>query len=207
MTKKSDHTIEKKKVSAVSPTQDSDTILSNFSSTIPRISKTKVTKSEENSAETVVSELDSRIAKRDRTEIEYESDKGYREISEKIIQISSDYLANEHDNKKELRRNFGILFSILISLQYAFIVVAIVLNACLGVSFYINQEILKLYIISVFVETLSAIGIMIVFAFASKDETTIISVLNNVIEHYQKFNIDKTSNDKNDNSKNDSSQK
>ena len=62
---------------------------------------------------------------------------------------------------------------------------------------------LKLFSSLVFVETLSTMGAMVAFAFASKDETKIIKVLNNVIKHYQKFNGNESMTKGNQNSSDD----
>ena len=85
----------------------------------------------------------------------------------------------------------------MLSVQYAVLVIFIILNSFCFIPFRISEEILRLYIISVFVETLSAMAVMIAFAFVSKDETKIVGVLNNIIENYQKVNLNKSDFDSN----------
>ena len=53
--------------------------------------------------------------------------------------------------------------------------------------FNISDDMLKIYIISVFLETLSVIAAMIAFAFSSKDETNIINALSEIVKVYQKM--------------------
>ena len=126
-----------------------------------------------------------------RAQTEFESDKAYCEITESIIEISKEHLTAQRKSKEPLRRSFFIFFSVLLSVQYIVLVSFIVFNSFEMIPFEISEEILRLYIISVFVETLSAMAVMITFAFVSKDETKIVGVLNNIIENYQKVNLDK----------------
>lgn len=144
----------------------------------------------------LASDLDAKASKRDRTETEYESDKGYRDIANEIINISRDHLKFQRDGKKSLRKLFSAVFSILLLLQFISIVLFISLNAITCCQFQISEELLRLYIVSVFVETLSAMAVMLAFAFASKEELNIVSILNNIISSYQKFTL-KTERDDN----------
>ena len=54
----------------------------------------------------------------------------------------------------------------------------------------VPDRILQAMITSVFLQTLSAMGVMIAFAFMSKEETRIVGLLHQIIEDYQKFQID-----------------
>lgn len=137
----------------------------------------------------LASDLDAKASKRDRTETEYESDKGYREITKDIIDVSKEHLEFQRNGKQNLRRLFSIFFSILLILQFISIVVFISLNAATGCQFQISEELLRLYIVSVFVETLSAMAVMLAFAFVSKEELDIVNILNNIIRSYQKFTL------------------
>ncbi len=128
-------------------------------------------------------------ASRDRAQTEYESDQGYQKVTDKIIDKSADHLEKQQRSKCGLRKTFTIFFSILLSIQYVCLVAFISLNALECCPFSLSEELLKLYIVSVFLETLSAMGVMIAFAFASKDETKIVELLNNIIENYQKVKI------------------
>ncbi len=87
----------------------------------------------------------------------------------------------------------------MLIVQYLVLVALIVCNSLNTIVFTITEQILKLYMISVFVETLSAMGVMIAFAFASGEESKIVEILNNIIKNYQKvdLSLDKNQDDKN----------
>ena len=125
----------------------------------------------------------------DRARTELESDKNYQEVTKQIIDISKTYLFTQQKEKINLRKRFFNLFSWLICVQFIFIVLFILFDSCPKVTLEIPDETLKVYIVSVFLETLTAIGTMIAFAFASKEETRIVGVLNSIVENYQKFRL------------------
>lgn len=46
---------------------------------------------------------------------------------------------------------------------------------------------IKTYIVSAFVETLGVVAVMVRFAFDTKQEVEILSTLNGIVEHFQKY--------------------
>ena len=119
--------------------------------------------------------------------IEYESDKGYQKIADKVVDISKQYLGIQNEAKKSLRKFFSIFFSSMIGVQLIFLIVLIILNSIESLSFNVSEYIITSYIISVFVETLGSIGCMLVFSFTSKEESSIVAILTTVIQNYQKY--------------------
>ena len=127
---------------------------------------------------------------RSRIQTEFESNRGYQMVADHIITVSQRHLANQQRDKVELRKKFAGLFSVLLILEYAFMVVFILLDAITAIPVDVPDSVLQLYVTSVFVQTLSTIGVMIAFAFVSKEETRIVGLLNQIIQNYQKFQID-----------------
>lgn len=127
---------------------------------------------------------------RSRIQTEFESNRGYQMVAERIITVSQKHLANQQHDKVELRKKFANLFSVLLILEYVFLVIFILLDAIKSIPVEVPESILQLFITSVFVQTLSAMGVMIAFAFVSKEETRIVGLLNQIIQNYQKFQID-----------------
>lgn len=54
-------------------------------------------------------------------------------------------------------------------------------------SFSISDDLIKTYIVSAFVETLGVVAVMVRFAFDTKQEVEILSTLNGIVEHFQKY--------------------
>lgn len=127
---------------------------------------------------------------RSRIQTEFESNRGYQMVADHIITVSQRHLANQQRDKVELRKKFAGLFSVLLILEYVFMVIFILLDAVTAIPVDVPDSVLQLYITSVFVQTLSTIGVMIAFAFVSKEETRIVGLLNQIIQNYQKFQID-----------------
>ena len=125
-----------------------------------------------------------------RVQTELESDRGYYMIAERIIAASQKHLSEQQRDKMTLRKRFAILFSTLLMLEYIFLVIFILLDAVAAIPVDIPEAILQLYITSVFVQTLTAMGVMIAFAFVSKEETRIVGLLNQIIRNYQKVSLD-----------------
>lgn len=125
-----------------------------------------------------------------RIQTEFESNMGYQIVADHIITVSQQHLANQQRDKVELRKKFAGLFSVLLILEYIFMVIFILLDAITAIPVDVPDSILQLYITSVFLQTLSTIGVMIAFAFVSKEETRIVGLLNQIIQNYQKFQID-----------------
>ena len=127
---------------------------------------------------------------RSRIQTEFESNRGYQLVADHIITVSQRHLANQQRDKVELRKKFAGLFSVLLILEYIFMVIFILLDAITAIPVDVPDSILQMYITSVFLQTLSTIGVMIAFAFVSKEETRIVGLLNQIIQNYQKFQID-----------------
>ena len=125
--------------------------------------------------------------------IEYESNKGYQQIARKVVEISKEYLTTQTAKKTGLRKLFSIFFICILSIQLLFLFVLIILNSCHTIPFQVSEYILTTYIASVFVETLSAIGVMLSFCFTSKEESKIVGILTTVIQNYQKYNSNRVS--------------
>ncbi len=127
---------------------------------------------------------------RSRIQTEFESNRGYQMVADHIITVSQRHLTNQQRDKVELRKKFAGLFSVLLILEYVFMVVFILLDAITAIPVDVPDSILQMYITSVFLQTLSTIGVMIAFAFVSKEETRIVGLLNQIIQNYQKFQLD-----------------
>lgn len=126
---------------------------------------------------------------RSRIQTEFESNLGYHQAADKIITVSQKYLENQQRNKTELRKKLAKLFSALLIVEYAFMVIFILADAIVAIPVEIPAPILQIYITSVFVQTLMAMSVMIAFAFISKEETRIVELLSQIIQNYQKFQI------------------
>ena len=127
---------------------------------------------------------------RSRIQTEFESNRGYQMVADHIITVSQRHLTNQQRDKVELRKKFAGLFSVLLILEYVFMVIFILLDAITAIPVDVPDSILQMYITSVFLQTLSTIGVMIAFAFVSKEETRIVGLLNQIIQNYQKFQLD-----------------
>ena len=125
-----------------------------------------------------------------RIQTEFESNRGYQLMADRIITVSQNHLANQQHDKVVLRKKFANLFSVLLFMEYGFLVLFILLDAVSSIPVEIPESILQLFTASVFLQTLATIGVMIAFAFVSKEETRIVSLLNQIIQNYQKFQID-----------------
>ena len=127
---------------------------------------------------------------RSRIQTEYESERGYNTIALRIIEASQKHLANQQLDKVALRKQFAMLFSALLILEYIFLVIFILLDAITVIPVDIPDGTLQMYITSVFVQTITNMGVMIAFAFVSKEETRIVGLLNQIIRNYQKVHLD-----------------
>ena len=81
---------------------------------------------------------------------------------------------------------FFHLFFIFIGIQYL-VLVGLLFVKGFAKGFYLSDSILMAYMTSIFVETLSAIFVMIKYAFNSDQEVKLIGILNNAISNYKKF--------------------
>lgn len=127
---------------------------------------------------------------RSRIRTESESNRGYQAVAEKIIHVSEKHLFDQQRDKMALRKRFATLFSVLLIVEYLFLVLFILLDGFQNIPVEIPDTILQLFTTSVFLQTLSAMGVMIAFAFFSKEETRIVGLLNQTIQNYQKFQLD-----------------
>lgn len=127
---------------------------------------------------------------RNRIQTEFESDRGYHMVADRIITVSQKHLSEQQKDKVYLRKKFTNVFSALLILEYIFGVLFILLDAITIIPVNVPESVLQLYITSVFLQTLSAMGVMIAFAFVSKEETRIVGLLNQIIQNYQKVNLD-----------------
>lgn len=130
-------------------------------------------------------------------QIEYESDRGYHEIAKKIVEISGQYLKNQGENKAPLRNTFVSFFKWLLGGQFLLLIIFLFLNSIKTIPFEMSEYLLTTYIASVFVETLSLIGVMIAFSFTSKEESNIVHILTTVIQNYQKYDSNNKSGSQN----------
>ena len=114
-----------------------------------------------------------------------DSEKAYQDITNKIINETKQQLNANRDSKKTLRIVLCTFIIILLSLQFVFLIVLLILNNHL---IFASDSVVSAYVISVFAETLSGLIIMIKFAFQSKQDVELIKILNSIIEHFQKYN-------------------
>lgn len=125
----------------------------------------------------------------DRLQTEFESDRGYHMIAERVISASQRHLSEQQRDKTALRKLFAKVFSALLIAEYLVLVLLIILDGATKIPVVISDNILQLYIASVFVQTLTTMGVMIAFAFVSKEETRIVGLLNQIIQNYQKVKL------------------
>lgn len=115
-----------------------------------------------------------------------ESDKEYREITKKIIDITEAELSNRAATKNPLRENLLKYIKRLLSIQF-FVLVIMLACQIFSIGNKIDGTIFNVYIVSVFAETLAGLIVAVKFAFNSEEETKLIEVLNLIVEHFQKF--------------------
>lgn len=125
----------------------------------------------------------------DRIQTEFESDRGYHMVADRIITASQRHLSEQERDKTALRKLFATVFCALLATEYLVLVVLIILDGATRIPIEISDNILQLYIASVFVQTLTTMGVMIAFAFVSKEETRIVGLLNQIIQNYQKVKL------------------
>lgn len=114
-----------------------------------------------------------------------DSDRDYRRITETIIDISRSQLEQQTKSKQPLRKNLSRFIMGLLIAQLGILVAILFLNRVWNLQ--ISDFILNVYIISVFVETLAGLIIMIKFAFDTKQEVDLISILNAIISNFKKY--------------------
>ena len=114
------------------------------------------------------------------------SEDTYRKIALKIVDTSSKQLEEQNTSKNKLKSVFTRFFIIFVGIQYLVLVLLLFVKA-FAPTINLTDTVIISYITSVFVETIGAIAIMIKYAFDSKQEVNILSILNSVISNYQKF--------------------
>ena len=112
------------------------------------------------------------------------SEQFYNETASKIIDQSIIQLNGQNDTKNKLRTGFSCFFKIFLSIQYAVLVVILVLQAVNILK--LPTEIIITYISSVFVETLGGLIYMVKFAFEVSQEKEIVQILNNFLKDFKK---------------------
>lgn len=120
-------------------------------------------------------------------EAEIQSSESYHEVVSDIVSTAKEQLEASNGEKTGIRRKFLRFFVVMLILQFASVVAFLTLSATESVKFLISDSLMQIYVGSVFVETLGEVGIMIKFAFDSKDEVKIIELLTAVVNNYQKF--------------------
>ncbi len=116
-----------------------------------------------------------------------ESEEAYRKIVEKIIDFSKDYIDNQSKSKQTLRNKLCIFLAALLSVQFVFLIMALFFKGFDCVLFSLDDKIITCYIVSVFVETLAALGVIISFSVKTTEESSLIEILNSVVTNYQKY--------------------
>lgn len=120
-------------------------------------------------------------------EAEIQSSESYHAVVSEIVSTAKEQLKGSNQEKTSIRTKFLGFFVIMLSLQFASVGTFLALSATESVKFLISDSLMQIYVGSVFVETLGEVGIMIKFAFDSKDEVKIIELLTAVVNNYQKF--------------------
>ena len=119
-------------------------------------------------------------------DIAKESENRYISLVSKIVDITKEQLDCQRSNKQSFRRYFGRFFGVFLAVQYVALLTIMIINAACS-SFSISDDLIKVYIVSVFVETLGIVAVMVKFAFDTKQEVEILSTLNGIVEHFQKY--------------------
>ena len=111
-----------------------------------------------------------------------ESEHAYIEIAKNIVQFSKDSMKEVSKQKAILRKTFNMALIIFLAIEY------VVLGILLFVpNDLITERVVIVYMTAIIVETLTAFGIMVKFAFDAKSEVELLKTLHKVIESYQKF--------------------
>ncbi len=125
----------------------------------------------------------------DRRQTEYESEVGYNKIAQYVIDVSREQLVSQQRDKVALRKHFAKLFSGLLILETVCLVIFILLDAITVIPVDLSDATLKSLISTVSTQVLATMGVMIAFAFVSKEETRIVGLLNQIVQNYQKVRL------------------
>lgn len=151
--------------------------------------------------ENIVSNLDVEFGKENKADalddLVKKSEDAYIDLAEKIVEITDRELNEQQGSKSKLKGDLTKFFKDFLLLQYIFIIVMLLFNGSSDIAFSLSDSVIKVYITSVFVETLGCVVFMVKYAFNSNQEVELIKILNNAITNYQKYNRFRASNDKN----------
>lgn len=114
-----------------------------------------------------------------------ESDRDYRKITQDIIEITRGQLEEHNKDKKPLRRDLLDFIKGLLASQFGMLIFLILINNAYELK--ISDDVIRVYIVSVFAETLAGLVIMIKYAFDSTQEVKLIAILNEIIRHFKKY--------------------
>ncbi len=114
------------------------------------------------------------------------SEDAYIDIANQIVTCATIQLGEQNESKNTLKKIFTIFFVVLLSAQYMALAALLFIRAFQKESLLTDTVIIT-YITSVFLETLGAVIIMIRYAFASDQETKVLSILNSIIDRFKKF--------------------
>ena len=114
-----------------------------------------------------------------------ESDRAYREITVEIVRITNEQLKEHNKSKKPIRSDLLEFIKRLLATQFTVLVILLWGNR--GLELGISETVFKVYIVSVFAETLAGLIIMIRYAFDTTQEVKLIAILNEIISHFKKF--------------------
>ena len=114
------------------------------------------------------------------------SEGAYIDIANKIVDSATDQLHEQNMSKNSLKKVFTVFFVVLLSVQYLSLAALLFIRAFQEKSL-LSDTVIITYITSVFLETLGAVVIMIRYAFASDQETKVLTILNSIIERFKKF--------------------
>ena len=124
--------------------------------------------------------------------IKDKSEEIYLEVVQDVVDFSKINLETIHFEKKLLRDRLIEFCLQILAIQLVFLFLFLVLRQQMGLS----DNVLSVFMTSVFVETLGAIFIMIKFAFKSDEEVKIIDILNAVVKNFQKYDDSSDKNNK-----------
>lgn len=110
------------------------------------------------------------------------SERLYKDIAKNITVTSLNQLKKQNEFKKNARNYFIFFFSIFLSIEYIVLLVLL-----FSEKDYVNNSILSTYMISIFVETLGVIASMTKFVFDSKQENTLLEIINSILVNFKKF--------------------
>lgn len=127
--------------------------------------------------------------------LEEKSDEAYRQITNRIIDITEKKLESQISTKEKIRKPLSKFLPWFLIAQFAVLCIILFLNSC---CFHLSDSVINTYIVSVFAETLVGFIIMIRFAFNMEQEVNLIGILNAIVSKFQKYKDHHHDNDKKD---------